>query len=50
MKLLVILLDLLLIVLPFGVLLRFQLFSEIYFYPHDIILGAILSVLFFLFY
>jgi len=50
MKLLVLLLDLLLIVLPFGVLLRFQFLSEIYFYPHDIILGAILFVLFFLFY
>ena len=50
MKLLVILLDLLLVVLPFGVLLRFQFLSEIYFYPHDIILGAILPVLLFLFY
>jgi O-antigen ligase len=50
MKLLVLLLDLLLVVLPFGALLRFQLFSEVFFYPHDIILGTIFLLIFYLFY
>lgn len=50
MALLIALLDLLLIVLPFGVLFRFQVGNDIFFYPHDVFLGIIFLVLVRLFY
>lgn len=50
MALLIVLLDLLLIVLPFGVLLRIQVGQNIFLYPHDILLGIIFFILVYLFY